>query len=364
MTDQKRYINTARGIAVLLVILGHSITEDMAAASLPAFVLRTFVYSVHMPVFFFISGYLFQIKEHDYFGSPLMEYTVSKFRRLMVPYISFSVINYIILYAAALVPRISAILESHGYVCGTIADSLFQILTFQGHLDTHLWFCYVMFLILCINRLFIRNNTCITLMIMLAVYAIWSIWETCGGDVPYLVSHCMHYLFVFCAGRLWRRYECKQEKKRKSIQDRSVPISGMILSAAFAAQIAAEKTQMIPLKSALLPVVELSGCVFIIVFVSKKIGMLKTDISFHISEFLENTGRSDVSFPIYLLHMPFIVSGSVVVLSRAALPMPLVILLSTMLGLAASLLIRKVLFGSSLLKTLLFGIRPQNEMRE
>ncbi len=363
MTDQKRYINTARGIAILLVILGHSITEDMAAASLPAFVLRIFVYSVHMPVFFFISGYLFQIKEQDYFSLPLKKYTVSKFRRLMVPYISFSIINYLILYAAALVPGISGILESHGYVCGTIADSLFQILTFQGHLDTHLWFCYVMFLILCINRLFIRNNTRITLIIMLAVYAFWSMWKTGGGDVPYLVSHCMHYLYVFCAGRLWRRYECEQERRGKGIQNQLASISGLILAAAFTVQIIAEKAQMIPLKSALLPIVELSGCVFIIFLASKKIRLLKTDISFHMSEFLEYTGRSDVSFPIYLLHMPFIVSGSVVVLSRAGLPMPLVVLLSTMIGFSVSLLIRKVLYGSSLLKALLFGISPQKEIR-
>lgn len=361
MTDQKRYIDTARGIAILLVILGHSITEDMAAASLPALVLRTFVYSVHMPIFFFISGYLFQIKEQDYFSSPLMKYTVSKFRRLMVPYISFSIINYLILYAAALVPSISGILESHGYVCGSITDSLFQILTFQGHLDTHLWFCYVMFLILCINRLFIRNNTCITLMMMLAVYAIWSMWKTSGGDVPYLASQCMHYLYVFCAGRLWSRYECSQEKRGKSIQNQLVYMSGLILAAAFTAQMAAEKARMIPLKSALLPLVELSGCVFIIFFISKKLVLAKTAISLHMSDFLEYTGRSDVSFPIYLLHMPFIVSGSVVVLSKAGLPMPLVIILSTLIGFVTSLLIRKLLYVSSLLKTLLFGISSQNK---
>ena len=50
-----------KGIAILLVVLGHSVPDQASAsgiASYPLYLMRTIIYSFHMPVFF-LCGWLF-----------------------------------------------------------------------------------------------------------------------------------------------------------------------------------------------------------------------------------------------------------------------------------------------------------------
>ena len=54
-TDKKRmdYIDIAKGIGIILVILGHrNISTDI----------KQFIYTFYMPLFFMLSGYLFKFK--------------------------------------------------------------------------------------------------------------------------------------------------------------------------------------------------------------------------------------------------------------------------------------------------------------
>ncbi|MDU6126762.1 MAG: acyltransferase family protein, partial [Veillonella sp.] len=53
-----------KGIAILLVVLGHSVPDQASAsgiASYPLYLMRTIIYSFHMPVFFFVAGYFMHI---------------------------------------------------------------------------------------------------------------------------------------------------------------------------------------------------------------------------------------------------------------------------------------------------------------
>ena len=67
----------AKGIGIILMIVGHM-------PSVPS-VLRMWIFSFHMPLFFIISGYFFRPK-HPY------EYIKKTFKQLIVPYILYSVI--------------------------------------------------------------------------------------------------------------------------------------------------------------------------------------------------------------------------------------------------------------------------------
>ncbi len=52
-----------KGIAILLVVLGHSVPDQASAsgiASYPLYLIRTIIYSFHMPVFFFVYAYTFE----------------------------------------------------------------------------------------------------------------------------------------------------------------------------------------------------------------------------------------------------------------------------------------------------------------
>lgn len=76
------WLDTARGIGMVFVVLGHAISDTIMDNSLFSR-LFYFIYSFHMPLFFFISGYCGYkaIQCND-----KKDYILSRFWRLMVPY--------------------------------------------------------------------------------------------------------------------------------------------------------------------------------------------------------------------------------------------------------------------------------------
>jgi len=71
---REKWIDNAKGIAIILVILGH------VGGGLDDIFSFKFVYGIHLVMFFLISGYTSKIKTID------TNYVNSRFRRLMVPY--------------------------------------------------------------------------------------------------------------------------------------------------------------------------------------------------------------------------------------------------------------------------------------
>ncbi|GAA5348337.1 acyltransferase [Streptococcus uberis] len=51
------FLDISKGIAIILVILGHSFPDSIPSSGLPSF-LYYIIYLCHMPIFFFISGFL------------------------------------------------------------------------------------------------------------------------------------------------------------------------------------------------------------------------------------------------------------------------------------------------------------------
>lgn len=73
------WIDMARGMGMILVMLGHS-----------AFPLNRVIYVFHIPLFFFLSGYLYN--ESKYHNPSLL--IKNKSKHLLVPYLAFAVINF------------------------------------------------------------------------------------------------------------------------------------------------------------------------------------------------------------------------------------------------------------------------------
>lgn len=75
------YIDLARGLTMLAVIWGHIMLEGIT---------NVFVYSFHMPVFFFLSGMVFSKDRYDGVGSLIRR----RWKTLILPYIIASVISW------------------------------------------------------------------------------------------------------------------------------------------------------------------------------------------------------------------------------------------------------------------------------
>lgn len=89
MNHSKRllFIDFLKGIAILCVVIGH-----IAAFNPKCNILIDFIYSFHMPLFFFISGYLYQ-------KSSVIDIkfnVLKKISSLLVPYIAISILAIII----------------------------------------------------------------------------------------------------------------------------------------------------------------------------------------------------------------------------------------------------------------------------
>ena len=120
MKDRISFYDAAKGVLILLMLIGHIWTEGW---------FRTFIYAFHMPAFFIVSGMLF--RHSSTLEKPLWRIVWKKIRTLLVPYFffeAFSVLETVI--------RKGPELNVKGY--------LYQILTLRLT-NGPLWFLIVLF---------------------------------------------------------------------------------------------------------------------------------------------------------------------------------------------------------------------------
>lgn len=88
MTDTKRisYLDIARGIGMVLVVMGHVTYINPA--------LRHFITAFHMPLFFVISGILLEINREEEKNYKLLIFR--KLQRIMIPYLVFSLASFVV----------------------------------------------------------------------------------------------------------------------------------------------------------------------------------------------------------------------------------------------------------------------------
>ena len=75
MSKRIEYLDIARGIGILLVVLGHN---DFEAISL---FIHQVIYSFHIPLFFFLSGYFINI------SIPFFDFVKKRFNALLKPFL-------------------------------------------------------------------------------------------------------------------------------------------------------------------------------------------------------------------------------------------------------------------------------------
>lgn len=90
-TKRLDYLDMAKGIGMVLVLMGH-LQGDAIFALSPYFQpMCVIIFSFHMPLFFIISGILLSIKDSKNTSAlPLKEHILKRFRGIMVPYLWFS----------------------------------------------------------------------------------------------------------------------------------------------------------------------------------------------------------------------------------------------------------------------------------
>ncbi|ERK32040.1 acyltransferase family protein [Clostridium intestinale] len=77
------WVDILKGIGILYVLIGHIIINENS-------LLKVYIYSFHMPLFFFISGYLFKV------NSTYLSHIKKRLKTLLIPYTTFFIFSYIV----------------------------------------------------------------------------------------------------------------------------------------------------------------------------------------------------------------------------------------------------------------------------
>lgn len=202
MSRRRQDIVTIRAIAILLVMLGHSIVLYSSAwnlystevASPPLDHLKDVINVVQMPLFFSVSGFcfLYSMRSTKQFGA----FVLAKIRRILVP---FLIIGLLWLYPLRTLIRYPGY-RDHSPAYVIVKDIL------GGYDNGHLWFLPTLFLMLMVtdllSRLIADSRFRDAVILAIAVIALMVV----PNGVPYIREFGQYYLY-FVLGILIHEHE-------------------------------------------------------------------------------------------------------------------------------------------------------------
>ncbi len=179
-----------KGIAILLVVLGHSVPDQASAsgiASYPLYLMRTIIYSFHMPVFFFVAGYFMHIPLKEGFKKFIKDKSI----RLMVPYFTIGLLY----FPFKLV--LSKFANQQIY-----PQDIWKI--FIGiNPDGELWFLYCLFFISIIIALLVKR---VNLGLLIVSFIIGMLSDVLNIFSVPMVSKILYFQFFYILGLYIKKY--------------------------------------------------------------------------------------------------------------------------------------------------------------
>lgn len=144
MTRNNNKYGIMKGLAIMGVVAGHSCFNTS---------LEVFVNYWHLPVFFFVSGYFLKQKHLD----NLKGYIISRFQRLIVPFVIFAIIALVL----------HNILQHSGVISGTRYGMIEYLqeakhllfLSSNEQLIGAMWFLPALFIISIFGGLYVKYAT-------------------------------------------------------------------------------------------------------------------------------------------------------------------------------------------------------------
>ena len=203
MGKRIRWIDMARGIAIIMIVITHSL--DQYSRSF----FSALLFTVHVPIFFILSGYLF--KEKD-FGQVIK----SGFRNLLLPYFAtVFLIGIIELFGHGIFPswirpvNLSSYIVSVLYSLGT--SSFIPGINLTVVAVGAIWFLPAMFLgnilfnllVKVCNKLFYSN---VWLFLLSAFFAVFGFLLGPKIQLPWSFDAVLISQFFYCSGYILRRY--------------------------------------------------------------------------------------------------------------------------------------------------------------
>lgn len=353
------WIDIAKGIGILLVILGHS-PRDIMVDSYPAIhFMFSFIYSFHMPLFFFLAGVTFHsFKKSDGF-------IIKKTRQLFIPLICYSLTIYAVFYIADLIPFLHTLFENASMGVVPLKEYILDTLNINNPYAFHTWYIWVLFIIeiiMFIYEKYILRKKSGSIVYLIPVVLVTIIIHFFVKLDLALLNYVVKNLFYFSLGVIYSiKGGALQEKHNKKIVLKLLFSVGIIMTILHTLSAINVITFNEPVTFILNDLQFLIGntlMILLIVNLSKKIADNK---------FLIYLGQN--SFNIYLLHQPFCcaVIGMVLVKILPAnllcyiLIMIVCSICSIILPLLFVKLVNKIKMGKVM--EILYNVKPVNKAK-
>lgn len=179
MNERIRWLDTAKGVGIFLVVLGHCLISSMRSNTTSCSLVYEFIYSFHMPFFVFLSGHSFSLSEEKYMRMKPAAFFLKKAKVFLLPYIVYNLLVYLFFSICNQIDSLSQILFKAGYGSLSFGSWLFGLST-GGNLYCYpTWYLYAIFfysiLAYVILRFFSKNrnqqriaSVLITLLLLMA----------------------------------------------------------------------------------------------------------------------------------------------------------------------------------------------------
>ena len=206
MSSRDNYISTAKGIGIILMVVGHTIESNFFCR---------FIYMFHMPLFFFCSGYFFEVPDSWYNCG---QFVKRRIKGLYYPFVRWSIIflllhnffNYIHFYPA----------DNDYYSYYNLSDyfcrmkSILITMTGQDKLLDPFWFLKELLLasiLVCLLSTIVRKVTCKYVKILLWIVLIALTVVTKPGELGLPVIWNLSIMFLsatfYYSGYIYREKE-------------------------------------------------------------------------------------------------------------------------------------------------------------
>ena len=182
-------LDCAKGLVILLVVIGHIAQRDIPKDALWYIEIRNFIYMFHMPVFMYISGFLYKISRANYEDKRLV-YAKKKIIRILPSYIIFGLIILIGKYYIGGLYKIS-----NPVVGGFIDEFVHILIEPRNSVASSLWFIYTLlelYMTALVFERLVNNHICIIIGISCLLY-----WFVVANNLFTMHDYVKHAVFFF-----------------------------------------------------------------------------------------------------------------------------------------------------------------------
>ena len=191
------WLDTARAISIMLVVLGHSLVTQVRENNALAMMLYNIIYSFHMPLWLLLSGYVLRLSLERNSTNQILK---NKIKQLIIPYFVYGTFVYMIFAIISNIHFFGNMLPEGTSGIGVI-EYFVNMLMGKNIYSIHLWYIYVLFIyyLIVIGIINICNRIRISYRIILFVISVIVLLlrRTICINFPDIITTYLMPLFIY-----------------------------------------------------------------------------------------------------------------------------------------------------------------------